>query len=174
LKIILPDVVLRQPEVRDADRLYRFRNDPDVVLLLGGFSTGYSEKDILEWIEFHRKKPGEVVWTIATAERDVCIGHVGLYNIDHRVRKAEFAIFIGHTQWLGRGVGRSVSEAVVGYGFSKFNLHRIELSLLAMNKPAFDLYRSLGFKLEGTLRDAQFRNGEYQDVLLMALLKDES
>jgi RimJ/RimL family protein N-acetyltransferase len=58
LKIILPDVVLRQPEVRDADRLYRFRNDPEVVLLLGGFSTGYSEKDILEWFEFHSKKLG--------------------------------------------------------------------------------------------------------------------
>jgi RimJ/RimL family protein N-acetyltransferase len=171
--IKLDAVLLRRPEPRDQDRLYAFRNDYQVVRHLGGFSRGFSSKDIAEWIEVHRTRNDEVLWCIADKEQDLCLGHVGLYQIDHRVRCAEFGILIGDASWWGRGVGSAVTSAVVAYGFRELNLHRIQLSVLASNERAMRMYEKQGFSREGVLRDAQFREGRFVDVILMALLESD-
>ena len=130
--------------------------------------------DIDQWIEYHRNKDDEVLWVIAARSDDKCIGHAGLYNIDFRIRKAEYAILIGDSAWRGKGLGKSVSEAVIRFGFDELNLRRIELTLMSGNEPALRLYKSLGFETEGVMRDAQIRGGKYHDVTLMALLNQTS
>lgn len=170
---MLEHVRLRRPEPKDVDKLYVYRNDCEIVDSLGGFSMGYSVQDLLDWIEFHRSQSGEVIWIIADKTDDACLGHVGLYNIDHRVRKAEFAILIGEKNHWGHGLGQTVTAAVMDYGFDQLNLHRIELEVLASNARAIHIYEKLGFKREGVRRDAQFRSGHYFDVVLMAILEHE-
>jgi RimJ/RimL family protein N-acetyltransferase len=166
-------VVLRRPEPRDVDALYAWKNDPVIASLLGGFSTGYARSDIEAWIARHRDRQDEVVWTIADAGTDVCLGHVGLYRIDHRSRRAEFAILLGDRSAWGQGVGKRVTAFVVDYGFRHLNLHRVELSVLGTNERAIALYRSLGFRDEGVQRDAVWKDGRYVDNLLMAVLEGE-
>ena len=171
--ISLGDVTLRPLEPRDVDSLYSFRNDWEVIQYLGGFSAGYSRKNLQEWVTAHRNRADEVLWTIAGAGDDKSIGHVGLYKIDNRVRKAEFAIVIGDKNSWGKGLGRKVTQAVVDWGFEQLNLHKVSLSVLAFNKRAIELYRSMGFRKEGALRDEQFRTGRYHDLVLMSLLDSE-
>ncbi len=174
MNMVLDQITLRCIEPKDAERLYHYRNDWQVTRLLGGFSTGYSVKDIHDWMEFHRARTDEIIWTIADKEGDVCLGHVGLYKIDHRIRNAEFAILIGDESWQGRGIGQQISHQVIEFGFQQLNLHRIQLSVLATNSRAIHLYEKLGFKQEGVLRDGEFRDGGYIDVLIMALLESEA
>lgn len=170
---MLDNVLLRRPEPKDSSQLYVFRNDWEVIQSLGGFSTGYSLRDVEEWIEFHRKSANEIIWVIADKNQDLCLGHVGLYNIDYRVRKADFAILIGDKSVWGKGLGKSASQAVLDYGFDQVNLHRIELQVLANNVRAIHLYKKLGFTQEGILRDAQFRNSRHIDVITMSILEHE-
>lgn len=167
------DVVLRRPEPADVEALFEQKNDPRIANLLGGFSLGYTRTDIAEWVERHRKASGEVIWSIALAADDRCIGHVGLYGIDHRVRSAEFAIMIGDATHHGKGLGKQITRFVVNYGFEMLNLNRVQLSLLTTNARALRLYESLGFVREGVLRQAQFKGGQYLDVILMSVLRDE-
>ena len=164
---------LRRPEPEDRDALYRFRNDPEIVGLLGGFSSGYSKRDIEEWIELHRREQREIIWAIAREADDRCVGHVGLYQIDHRVRSAEFAILIGDRDCWGKGLGRAITKAAVAYGFSGLNLNRIHLTVLSTNQRARALYGSLGFVEEGCMRQAQYRNGAHVDVVVMGILRGE-
>ena len=171
--IDLGAVVLRPFEPRDVEHLYGFRNDWQVTQYVGGFSSGYSRRNLEEWIKFHRNRDDEVLWAIAGKKGGRCIGHVGLYKIDPRVRKAEFAILLGDRRWWGKGVGRSATVAMLDWGFDQLNLHRISLSVLATNQRAIRLYRDLGFREEGLLRDEQFRDGKYVNVLLMSLLEKE-
>lgn len=167
----LGQVVLRKPEPRDVPELYRQKNDPAVASLLGGVSFGYSERDILDWIEFHRGRVDEVIWVVAAAEDDRCLGHVGFYKIDYRVRAAEFAIMLGDKAIWGRGIGGQVAQFCVDQGFSVLNLNRIHLTVLASNDRARRLYQRLGFAEEGCLRQAQYKNGKYEDVIVMSLLR---
>ena len=171
--LILDDVVLRRLEVADLDRLYEYRNDREVMVQLGGFSVGYSRAALVDWLEKHRRRDDEVLWCIAARPDDRCIGHVGLYRIDSRVRKAEFAILVGDRSLQGRGIGKVVTRTVIDYGFRELNLHRVSLQVLETNERAIRLYESLGFAREGTLRHEQFRDGRYVDVLLMSFLEDD-
>ena len=171
--IHLPRFTLRPPEPKDCQALYIFKNDPDLASLLGGFHAGYSMADLADWIEFHRKRKDEIIRVIADPESDDCIGHVGLYNIDYRVRSAEFAIMIGAANLWGKGLGRLITDFVVKWGFRELNLNRVHLSVLQTNERAIKLYRSLGFSEEGRQRDAQFKNNQYIDVILMAILRSE-
>lgn len=164
---------LRPPSREDVQRLFEYKNDVEVGSLLVGFHSGYSLAGIEEWIEFHRRQRDEIVWTIAGAKSDECLGHVGLYQIDHRVGCADFSIMIGHKPSWGQGIGRTVTSFVVAFAFDQLNLHRVQLRVLATNERAIHLYRTLGFKDEGCLRHAQYKNGEYIDVLQMAILEDE-
>lgn len=163
---------LRKFEPRDAGALYLFRNDCAIVSQLGGFSTGYSMSELAAWIEYHNNQSDEVIYAIVN-QNDDAVGHVGLYRIDHRIRKAEFAIVIGDTDWHGRGFGRVVSRWMINFGFLELNLNKITLTVLEENERARRLYTSLSFVEEGTMRQEQYRDGAYLNVVLLSLLREE-
>lgn len=164
-------LILRKPDIDDIEALFVIKNDIETNSKLGGFNTGYSKKDIQEWIQFHNSSKNEVIYVIQRIDNKMLIGHVGLYNIDFRIRKAEFAILIADKESRGKGFGRLCTEYLLEYGFNQLNLNRIELAVLASNKEAIDLYLKNGFIHEGLQKQAQFKNGIYQDIVLMARLK---
>lgn len=169
----LGDIILRRPEPKDLDSLYQQKNDPEIAALLGGFTTGYSTKDMTDWLDYHRRQRDEVIWSIARSLDDICLGHVGLYNIDYRIRSAEFAILVGNRTAWGKGIGRKCTEFMLHYGFKELNLNRIHLSVLAINERAIRLYHLIGFQEEGRLEQAQYKGGNYVDVILMRILRQE-
>ena len=166
-------VILRKPEPKDVDALYVQKNDPEVAQSLVGFSMGYTRSDIVAWVDRHHDRRDECLWVVARKEDDRCLGHVAFYQLDHRVRSAEFGIMLGEKSEWGKGLGRRVSQCVIDYGFEMLNLNRISLSVLRTNARAHSLYVSLGFKEEGVLREAQWKAGAYVDLVLMSLLRSD-
>lgn len=167
-------VVLRKPEIADLEALYAQKNNPRVARALGGFSLGYARRDIEHWIEHHRTHPHEALWAIIAGDAEgPCVGHVGLYEIDHRIRSAEFAVMVGDPDYWRKGIGREVTLFALRYGFEMLNLNRIQLSVLGNNEAAQALYASIGFHKEGVQRQAQYKDGEYIDVVLMSVLREE-
>ena len=69
----------------------------------------------------------------------------------------------------GRGVGRRLAEAAIAAARAK-GAERIELEVFASNTRAIALYERLGFVREGVKRHARKLDGEYDDIVLMALL----
>lgn len=166
-------VILKKPDINDIEALFIIKNDIESNSKLGGFNTGYSKKDIHEWIQFHNSSNKEVLYIIQRIDNDKLIGHVGLYNIDFRIRKAEFAILIADKESRGKGFGKLCTEFMLDYAFNQLNLNRIELSLLADNEEAMSLYLKNGFVQEGLQKQAQFKNGHYIDVVLMAKFRSK-
>jgi len=165
-------ICLRKPDLKDIDALYEIKNDKKAATLLGGFSNGYSKMDIENWIILHNSKKEEVLYLIETVGDSKVIGHVGLYDIDFRVRKAEFAILIAGETHQGKGYGSLYTKFMIDYAFNELNIRKITLSLLSDNLHALSLYKKYGFIREGLLKDEQFKNGNYHDVILMALFNE--
>jgi sugar transferase EpsL len=161
---------LRPPLPKDADRLLVLKNDRETSRLLGGYNDGYTRQEIAAWIRRHRAAQGERVWVIVD-ERDRCVGHMGLYDIDERVGSAEFGILIGPGS-RGHGLGEACLRYALDYAWNALGLRRISLRVLATNERAARLYRRVGFVDEGVLRGAQLKDGEYIDVVLMAIVRD--
>lgn len=163
---------LRKPELDDVDGLYSFKNDGEIGSLLGGFTLGYSRSELLTWVERHATATDEAFFLIVD-DADHCVGHVGLYKINHRVGSAEFAILLGDRGLWGKGLGKTITRQILALAFDQLNLRRIYLEVLSTNDRAYKLYRSIGFVEEGRLRQAQYKDGAYMDVIVMGLLRDE-
>lgn len=172
MKIINEDLLLRKADLTDTDILYQLKNNEVPAALLGGFSNGYSKEDISNWIKFHNNASNECLYLIQERKTGKVIGHVGLYNIDYRIRKAEYAILIADENSQGKGYGKAITMYMIDYGFYNLNLNRIELSLLGNNVIARELYLKCGFEQEGLLKQAQYKNGFYIDVILMAIFRE--
>jgi RimJ/RimL family protein N-acetyltransferase len=101
------------------------------------------------------------------------VGNCGFHEIDWRNRSAEVGIFIGDKAYWNKGIGTQVMRLLVGYGFDTLNLHRIWLQVYANNLRAIRSYEKTGFVHEGRKREAEIKQGQYIDLLLMSILDHE-
>ena len=53
------------------------------------------------------------------------------------------------------------------------NLNRIMLTASDLNVGGMKAYRAVGFRKEGVLRQACYRDGKYHDKIVMAILRSE-
>jgi len=87
-------------------------------------------------------------------------------------RRAEMVIIIG-PEFRGRGYGSDTVRTLCRFGFEMMNLRRIELEVNAGNARGRHVYASAGFVVEGTRRDAQFHASQWEDIVMMALLRPD-
>jgi|KBSSwiStaDraftv2_1062776.scaffolds.fasta_scaffold487898_2 RimJ/RimL family protein N-acetyltransferase len=71
------------------------------------------------------------------------------------------------------GFGTDTMRTLCRVGFEVMNLHRIGLTVDASNERARHVYRKVGFKEEGELRDHRFIRGQYRGTVVMGLFRAE-
>jgi len=169
-------IYLRPLEMDDLDRCQRWFNDPQVRQFL---DTTYplsreAERSILERIAGQPIGPGsDIILAIALKADDQHIGNAGLHHINTIDRNAELGIAVGEKDMWQKGYGTEASRQLVEFGFAALNLHRIYLRVHSNNPRARATYQKIGFQPEGIWRQAIFRDGRYQDVVLMGLLRGD-
>ena len=100
------------------------------------------------------------------------IGTVALFNEDPLARHAEVGIAL-LADSRGNGYGTEALRLIVGFAFTRRNLRRVYLSVLASNTGARPAYRKVGFIAEGRLREHCWVRGRYEDEVAMGLLRSE-
>lgn len=108
-----------------------------------------------------------------SAQDWIMIGNSGFFNFEWRNRSAELGIMIGDKDYWNKGYGTETLRLLLRHGFDTLNLHRIYLRVFEDNPRAIRAYQKAGFTLEGRLRQAEFHDGKYLDVLVMSILKSE-
>ncbi len=73
----------------------------------------------------------------------------------------------------GQGYGRKALRQILKLAFEEYGAHRFWLDVFPHNSRARHLYESLGFQVEGTLRDAEKRDEAYYSLIIMSMLEDE-
>ena len=73
----------------------------------------------------------------------------------------------------GQGLGRRIMSEVIRIAFDEVGAHRLFLDVYEDNDRARHLYQSLGFVMEGTMRDAACRDGAWCNLILMSMLEEE-
>jgi RimJ/RimL family protein N-acetyltransferase len=140
---------------------------------LTSFQEFNSENDIRLWYSNLLSNHRDYTTGIFLSSNDVLVGYAGICNISNFNRSGEYFVFIGDkTQW-GNGIGTITTQKVIEYGFEKLNLNRIMLTVSAPNIGGIRAYEKAGFKFEGTLRQACFRDGQYHDKIMMSILRKE-
>lgn len=168
-------VRLRGVERNDAPYFQAWLNDPEVT---AGLSTyvPLSLVDEEHWVEsVSHLAPEEKPLAIELNDNETwhLIGNSGFMNLEWANRCAEVGIFIGDKSAWNRGYGTEVMQLLLKHGFETLNLHRIYLRVFSTNPRAKRSYEKAGFVLEGTMREAVFRQGRYADIHIMSVLRSE-
>lgn len=73
----------------------------------------------------------------------------------------------------GKGLGRRVFAELLRYAFEQRQAHRLYFDAFDDNARALHLYRSLGFREEGILREAGLRKDGYRNLVMFSMLAAE-
>jgi ribosomal-protein-alanine N-acetyltransferase len=101
------------------------------------------------------------------------VGNVSIQKIDPVNQSAELAILIGEKDAWGLGVGTDAYRLLIDYGFGELKLNRIYSAQTARNQAMIRVCEKVGMTREALLRQAMFKDGEYLDVVVYALLRDD-
>lgn len=158
----------------DLPQFTRWFGNLDLLMyLLTGSLVPKTEDDELEWFEHLRQKSNSYTFAIRLLKNDQLIGSIGLNTVEWRSRWSEVGIAVADPEYWGEGYGTDAMRIIVRYAFIELNLHRVELMVYSYNERGIGSYNKVGFKHEGTRRQAFFRDGQYHDIHVMALLQDE-
>lgn len=113
------------------------------------------------------------IFEIRTLDGSRYIGNCGLEKVDLVHRHAEVGIVIGEVSDHNKGFGRDAIRTLLRFGFETLGLHSIEIRHMAPNEPAAHLYRSIGFREVGVLRQHCFLRGEWVDEVVLDMLADD-
>jgi UDP-4-amino-4,6-dideoxy-N-acetyl-beta-L-altrosamine N-acetyltransferase len=72
-----------------------------------------------------------------------------------------------------KGSGRQLGHAALSRAFTQLKLHKVCGKALAYNQRSILLHQSIGFQLEGSLRDQHFDGESYHHVICFGLLSHE-
>ncbi len=167
-------VYLRPSERSDIPNFVRWLNDAETTSFLN-MRAPMSEAMEEKWFEGMLERQGKdhYHYVICLLENDVPIGSLALFAVDHINGNAGIGISIGEKSLWGKGYGTDAMNALVDFGFGMLRLERMWLEVYVFNKRARRSYDKSGFVLEGVQRRAVFKRGEYLDVELMSILRDE-
>ena len=156
----------------DTDDIIRWRNNPRVREKFI-FRDLFTRESHQEWLEKIIAQGKAVQYVICIKENNRKIGSVYLRDINLVHHKAEYGIFIGEDDVLGKGYGTEAAKLIVQYAFQSMNLHKIFLRVYADNVQAIKSYKKAGFQEEACLRNDVKIDGIYRDMLLMAVINEE-
>jgi diamine N-acetyltransferase len=123
--------------------------------------------------EMHREKmaSADCSYLVAEPESGPLAGFAilrGLASGTHSVRLQRIVVANP-----GQGTGKTMLRSILDYTFLELKAHRLWLDVFEANTRAQHVYESLGFRREGVLREAIFRDGEYHTQILMSILDRE-
>ena len=162
-------IALRSIEQEDLESLRSWRNDPRLRKYFREHKE-ITKSDQQNWYKKILSDKNQYNFCITVGEK--LIGHCGLYYIDWINRSAEFGIYIGDLDYRNGGYGSDALRTLIKYGFNDLNLNKIWCEVYKNNK-ALKIYKHIGFKHEGTLRQSYYNEGKYWDSDILSMLKKE-
>lgn len=168
------EVTLRPIDLSDTANIVKWRNSQFVKSNLFSQSDLTGEQHINYFNNVVSKgKCYQYIIEVKMNNKSLDIGTTFIKNIDMNNRKGEFGIFIGEEKARGKGYAKLAIKEILKIAFSNLQLNRCYLEVLAENQRAIHLYEKVGFKKEGLLKQDYSRNGQYYDVLIMGMLKED-
>lgn len=164
-------VKLRAVEENDMEMLRELTNSPDFEKMIVGWSFPVSTVEQKKYFESLENGLLRLRYIIET-EEDGAVGMIGLKDIDWKNGRAfGLGMRIAKKEIRTHGLATDAWMTLLKYAFYELRLNRIDGSAIEYNKASLRVCEKVGFKIEGTQRQAVYKNGKYHDVVVMSCLK---
>lgn len=153
-----------------SDEYVGWLNDPQTFRVLGT-KFGQTKASVRRYVE--SITPPNVLCKILQRPDLKHVGNIALHMLDPIHRHMEIGIIIGAPEGRGKGLAREACSLIMDFGFRHLNLHKITAGTVITNVAMSRTFLSLGFRIEGTLIEDYYLDGEYFDLQRFGLLRRE-
>ena len=156
------------------DIVLELMNDPDIEFMTVGWSFPKSPDQQERWYEKTYLECNDPIRLMIDTEKSGTVGLVSLGGFDWKNSVAHTTgVKVKSDLIRENGVAIDAMYTMIKYGFDELNLNRIEGSYIEYNKQSQALNKLVGFKDEGRLRQAIYKKGQYWDLIITAIIKDD-
>lgn len=168
--IIGSKVILRPLREEDAEFFAHWYSVPEVM-----FECGFHEPTTLEAELGNIRQPeaADRDWYAVTDLSGRIVGETGLLRMWPYWFTTDLTIIIPDPADQGKGYGSEAVRLMLGRAFSHYNMNRVAIGVVALNKPALSFYERIGFKQEGIQEQGYFYDGTFSDFIMMRILRSE-
>lgn len=165
------DAVTRE----DLPQLMEWRNRPDY----RKFFREYRELNIdmqQKWYESKVLNDNSTeMFAIRLNDIGELIGCCGLCYINWVHRNADLSLYIGWEKAYidEEGYAEEACKLLFNYGFKELGLEKIWTEIYSFDEKKLNLYKKLGFKIDGELRNQYYYNGQWWNSYMLSLLTEE-
>lgn len=171
--------MLRPLEERDAPQLLDIRVreraflEPWEPVRDESFFTLRGQRETIERLAAEQRAGAGAAFGLFERETDALAGFVHLSGV---ARGPAQTAYLGY--WIaqaanGRGYATEGVRLVVGYGFDRLQLHRVQAGVMPRNAGSLRVLEKVGFRREGVaLRYLQI-NGVWEDHVILALTAED-
>ncbi|MHA1744153.1 MAG: UDP-4-amino-4,6-dideoxy-N-acetyl-beta-L-altrosamine N-acetyltransferase [Candidatus Heimdallarchaeota archaeon] len=152
---------------KEARMVLRWRNNPRIRKWMYN-SHKISWDEHLEFIK-SLKRQNYKFYFLVKWEKEY-LGVVYLTRVDWKNKNAYLGIYVAPEKV---GMGKLLGKALLKLVFEFLHLHTLKLEVIKNNFKAITLYKKLGFKKEGELREFVIRNGRWKNVIVMGMTENE-
>ena len=173
-----PRLILRAVRPTDADDLFAYARDPEIAR----FTTWNPYQTIADAHRFLRialdhYRTGKIgLWGIEHRASQRFIGTIGLTGEGAAGQfahgRAELAYALSREFW-NQGFTTEAAHAMLHFGFTSWNLNRIEARCLVPNVASARVMEKIGMNYEGVLRQHVYVKGTFHDLKIYAILKGD-
>jgi diamine N-acetyltransferase len=167
------NISLRAPEPRDVDFLYQLENDRKL-WHLSNTLTPFSRFDLEQFIMLSDKdifvtKQARFIIEKQTEGEAYPVGAVDLFDFEPQHKRAGVGIMVVEEE-RKKGIAGTALDLVIDYAFHVLGLHQLYCNIEEGNNASLKLFEKKGFRIIGTKRDWNLRDGSWVDENLLQLV----
>jgi len=110
---------------------------------------------------------------IYVKETDELIGFGSIIYIDWINKSDHCPSMIGDRKYWSKGYGSEARLLLLDFAFSERGFNRIWALILENNIASRRMFEKCGYKTEGVLRQSIYKNGKFQNQVIMSNLQEE-
>jgi RimJ/RimL family protein N-acetyltransferase len=169
-----PTVRLRPPVPADYPLLYAWFSDPRVVAPYDRY-VSESYDGFVQSMGAPDDDPTSLAprFVVERAEVPGAVGVVGHFSPHPVLEMIEVWYIIGEPAVRGLGLGREAVRLLTDHLFRTTSVERVGATCDVENLPSSRLVEGLGFRREGTLRNAFYHHARWHDVHLYGVSRAE-
>ena len=166
----MSDIVLRDLTEQDIELVRAWRNSGEVSKYMYTDEKITTEQQ-LQWFKKISTDASQKYWIIEYEGKK--LGLASLYSIKPKFKTCYWAFYLGDTSVRGAGIGSKVEFNVLKYVFEEMKFNKLLCEVFVFNDAVIKMHEKFGFKRESYFREHIFKNGEYHDVVGLAMLSKE-
>lgn len=172
LKFLDDKYSIRDFNFDDVEALVKYANNYNIFKWVkDNFPYPYTEKDAELWISVSRNTNDGLNYAIAN-EKEL-IGGIGVKFKEDVYRFSwELGYWLGEPFW-NKGIITEAVKVFTKYLFENYNIKSIIANVYDGNKASMKVLSNAGYKLDGVIRKAVFKEKLFKDLYVYSILREE-